>query len=84
MAALSRLSPAYLPQAPAGRPAASQPVEAIGGAATPSASPASALQDRVAEAFAAPPSASRLQIVGMGAVVTLATWLAGVMLYASL
>lgn len=56
---------------------------AIADASALPVSPATVLQRRLAEAFVSPPSASRLKAISSIASVFAATWLAGVLLYAT-
>ncbi len=84
MAAVSRR--AEPSQTLAERPAGPQlcAADSVAGTAAMQISPPAALQARIAEAFIAPPGASRAQVIGMVMVIGLATWLAGVLMYASL
>lgn len=84
MAALSKRADAPV-ERPEQLPGAQfRPVEAVAGTTVLAVSPPAALQARIVDAFAAPPSASGMQVAGKVVAVAFATWLAGVMLYASL
>lgn len=84
MAALSKRTDAEAARPEQPSSAQFWPVEAVAGTTALAVSPPAALQARIVDAFTAPPSASRMQIAGTAVTVVFATWLAGVMLYASL